>query len=69
MLEAWSLLTHESDERSCVQGASTGVVRYQSADMLQKALQLADGDGKLQIAGFTATIKKLEGTQLCRGTW
>ena len=52
-----------------MQGASSGVVRYRAKDNVTKVLESADGEGKLQIAGFTATVKKLEGvlhTMPCR---
>ena len=48
-----------------MQGASTGVVRYTAPDVLEKALKLADGDGKLEIAGITATLRKIEGECPC----
>ena len=47
--------------RGTMQGASSGVVRYRAKDVLPKVLESADSEGKLQIAGFTATVKKLEG--------
>ena len=43
------------------QGAPSGVVRYRAKDVIPKILDSADSDSKLQIAGFMATIKKLEG--------
>ena len=44
-----------------MQGGSSGVVRYRAKDVLEKVLQQADSEGTMQIAGFKATIKKLEG--------
>ena len=44
------------------QGAPSGVVRYRAKDIIPKILESADSESKLQIAGFMATIKKLEGT-------
>ncbi len=38
------------------------MVRYRAKDVIPKILESADSDSKLQIAGFMATIKKLEGT-------
>jgi len=44
-----------------MQGGSSGVVRYRARDVLEKVLQQADSEGTMQIAGFKATIKRLEG--------
>ena len=44
-----------------MQGAASGVVRYKAQDLLEKVLEGADSEGKLEIAGFTATVRKLEG--------
>jgi hypothetical protein len=41
------------------------VVRYTAPDIVEKALKLADGDGKLEIAGITAILRKIEGECPC----
>lgn len=37
-------------------------MRYRAKDIVPKVLESADSEGKVQIAGYAATIKKLEGT-------
>ena len=49
----------------CMQGASSGVVRYTAPGIVEKALKLANGDGKLEIAGITAILRKIEGERPC----
>lgn len=41
------------------------MVRYTAPDIVEKALKLADGDGKLEIAGITAILRKIEGECPC----
>ena len=48
-----------------MQGAPSCVVRYASAEARDKAYSLADAEGKLDIGGFKAVLKKLEGAQSC----
>ncbi len=41
------------------------MVRYTAPNIVDDALKLADGDGKLEIAGITASLRKIEGECPC----